>query len=385
LDVSLTAEQRLIGDTAHEFFAREAGPERLRQVLVSAAGWDEALWAALAGDLGLAGLMVPEAFGGAGLGAVEMALVLEQSGGALAVAPFFETAVLAVQLILAVGQPDQQQALLPGLAAGAVRAAVAFSDLHGGVDPAALGAMVRRDGAGWRLDGRARFVTFVQAADLLLVVARQAEGSGHSLLALPAKIAGLSRQPLQSLDPTRPLGDLLFDAVAIEPSMLLGAPGTAGAGVARALAVGAALLAAEHTGGAAACLAATLAYAKDRVQFGRPIGGFQAVKHALADMMAAVESSRSAALYAALAVDQGGDLLWEAASAACAWSSDAYRHCAGQAIQLHGGVGFTWEHQSHLYFKRARASGAWLGAPSLHRERVARLIGLDEPLLETIP
>jgi len=181
-----------------------------------------------------------------------------------------------------------------------------------------------------------------------------------------------------SLDPTRPFSRVTFERVTLPIASILGPPGGAASALDRVLAIGAGLLAAEQTGGADCCLSSTVEYAKERVQFGRPIGSFQAVKHELADMMVAVEAARSAALYAAAAIDQGTQELFEAASVARVWCSEAFQHCAAEAIQLHGGIGFTWEHHAHLYFKRARSSSTWLGEPALHRERVARLIGLEQ-------
>jgi alkylation response protein AidB-like acyl-CoA dehydrogenase len=341
-------------------------------VIESGTGYDAALWNALAGETGFAGLMVPESYGGSGLGAVEMALVLEETGRALAVVPFFETAVLAVQAILSAGTPMQKQTLLPDIAAGRTRAAVAITGPSGQPVPDDIAVTMTRDGTGWRLEGSAGFVTFAHVADLLLIVTKGHDGS--SIVALPTSIEGVSIQRLPSLDLTRPLCRVTLHAVRVSDDAVLGEPFSAGEALARVLAIGAGLLASEQMGGAEFCLSSTVDYAKQRVQFGRVIGSFQAVKHELADMMVAVEAARSAALYAAAAIDAGGDELFEAASVARVWCSEAYRHCAAEAIQLHGGIGFTWEHHAHWYFKRAHSSATWLGEPALHRERVAQLI-----------
>lgn len=379
--VSLTEEQRLIKESARTLLTRTAGLERLRAVIDSGTGYDAALWQALASEMGFAGLMVPESYGGSGLGAVEMGLVLEESGRTLAVVPFFETAVLTVQAILLSGTQSQKQAMLPDIAAGRTKAAVAMTGPSGLPFPDGVAVVMTRDDAGWRLSGVAGFVTFAHVADLILIVARAPETKGNeglSIVALPTSTQGLSIEPLPSLDPTRPLSRAALNDVYVPADAILGEPQAAGAALVRTLAIGAGLLASEQTGGAQFCLSSTVDYAKQRVQFGRVIGSFQAVKHELADMMVAVEAARSAALYAAAAIDAGGDELFEATSAARVWCSEAYRHCAAEAIQLHGGIGFTWEHHAHLYFKRARSSSTWLGEPALHRERIARLIGLDE-------
>jgi alkylation response protein AidB-like acyl-CoA dehydrogenase len=372
-----TEEQRLIKESAQTLLAQTDGPERLRAAIESGTGYDAALWNTLAGEMGFAGLMVPELYGGSGLGAVEMSLVLEETGRTLALVPFFETAVLAVQVILLAGTEAQKRTLLPDIAAGRTKAAVAIIGPSGLPFPDDIAVVMSRDGAGWRLTGSTGFVTFAHVADLMLIVTQG--NDGPSIVALPTSIRGgsiegLSVERLTSLDLTRPLCRMTLNDVYVSDDAVLGEPFTAGEALTRVLAIGAGLLASEQTGGAEFCLSSTVEYSKQRVQFGRVIGSFQAVKHELADMMVAVEAARSAALYAAAAIDAGGEELFEAASVARVWCSEAYRHCAAEAIQLHGGIGFTWEHHAHWYFKRARSSSTWLGDPVLHRERIAQLI-----------
>ncbi|MBF5094909.1 acyl-CoA dehydrogenase [Azospirillum sp. INR13] len=379
MQFALTDDQRAIRESVRAVLAKEAGLEQLRAAIASPDGWDAALWNALAVEMGYTGLMVPEAQGGTGFGAVEMALVLEELGARLAVIPFFETAVLAVQTILNAGTLAQRDALLPALADGSSKATVAITGADGRPSPDGITAVLKRSGAGWRLTGEAGFVPFAHVADLLLVAARAPGSVGDeaiSIVVLSAGTPGLTVERLPGLDPTRPFARLLFHDVTVEEDAILGAPDAAGQALERTLAVAAGLLAAEQAGGAAFCLSTTVEYAQQRVQFGRLIGSFQAVKHELADMMVAVEAARSAALYAAVAIDQGGEAVFEAGSVARSWCTDAYRMCAGEAIQLHGGIGFTWEHHAHLYFKRAWSSSTWFGDAAHHRERVARLIGL---------
>jgi alkylation response protein AidB-like acyl-CoA dehydrogenase len=372
-----------VQESARTFLADNASLERLRAVVNSGSGYDAALWTALAGEMGFTGLMIPQAFGGTGLGAVEMSLVLEETGRTLAVVPFFETAVLAAQGILLVGNPAQQQALLPDIAAGRTRATFAMTGPSGAPCPQDVAVELQHTGEAseWRLQGTAEFVTFAHVADLLLVIARSPGSVGFdglSLVAVHTKARGVTIQRLPTLDLTRPYSRVSFDRVRLPRESVLGGPGAAQAVVERLLAIGAGLLAAEQTGGAEFCLSSTVEYAKERTQFGRPIGSFQAIKHELADMMVAVEGARSAALYAAVAIDHGNEELLEAAAVARVWCTEAFRHCAAEAIQLHGGIGFTWEHHAHLYFKRARSSSTWFGEPALHRERIARLIGLEQ-------
>ncbi|MEI9849642.1 MAG: acyl-CoA dehydrogenase family protein [Sphingomonas sp.] len=355
MQFDLTDDQRMIRESARRFLRDDACHARLRGIVNADAGYDPRTWEGLAREQGFAGLMIPQAYGGAGLGAIEMALVLEETGGTLAVVPFFETAVLAVQAILSAGSEEQKARLLPDIAAGKVRAAFA-------------GTAGRPALSGGRLTGTARFVTFGHLADLLLVAT-----SDGSLLALPAATPGISVERLPSLDRTRPLAHVGFD-LEVPPEAILGPPGGSAAAIARTLEVAAGLLAAEQTGGAQFCLDSTVGHVRERVQFGRPIGAFQAIKHILADMMALVEASRSGAYYAAVAIDRDDGERGEACSVALSWASDCYRHCAGEAIQLHGAIGFTWEHHAHLYFKRARSSSTWLGTAERHRERIAAIL-----------
>lgn len=355
MDFQLTEDQRFIQESAERFLAEAAGPDALRAVVEGSTGFDEALWAQLAGEMGFAGLMVPEQYSGSGLGAVEMALVLEQTGRTLAAVPFFETAVLAVQAILQAGIESQKAEWLPQLATGQLKAAFA-------------GTAERPTLSGTRLTGTAKFVTFGHVADLLVVAT-----SDNSLVVLPAKTPGIEVAYQHSLDRTRRFAHIRFD-VEVPASAVLGTAGGAEAAIRRVLAIGSGLLAAEQTGGAQYCLDTTVEYSKQRVQFGRVIGSFQAVKHTMADMMVKIEASRSAFLYAAAAIDENGDELEEACAVARSWASDCYNWCAGEAIQLHGGIGFTWEHHCHLYFKRARATSSWLGSPAQTRETLAKII-----------
>lgn len=354
MDFALSDDQRAIQAAARDFLTDAANPDVIRAAVEGSSGFDEGLWQSLTAEMGFAGLMVPEESGGLGLGAVEMALVLEETGRVLAPVPFFETAVLAVQAVLAAADEGQKSTLLPRLASG-TRACFA-----GTADRPAL--------SGGRLTGTAHFVTFAHVAELIVVAT--ADGS---LVVLEAGTPGLTVEALPGLDRTRRFATLTFDC-AVTPDMVLGAPGGAQAAIERVLTIGAGLLAAEQTGGMQYSLDATVDYAQQRVQFGRLIGSFQAYKHMLADMMLLAEASRSAAYYAAAAIDENGEELAEACHVARAYASDAYRSISGDAIQLHGGIGFTWEHHAHLYFKRARASASWLGSADTHREALAALL-----------
>jgi alkylation response protein AidB-like acyl-CoA dehydrogenase len=356
MDFALTDDQRAIADAARDYLGEAANADVVRAAVEGATGFDAPLWQGLA-EMGFAGLMVPEAQGGLGLGAMEMALVLEEMGRTLAPVPYFETAVLGVQAVLAAGSAGQQAALLPRLAAGA------RASFTGTADRPTL--------AGGRLTGSAGFATFAHVAELIVVAT-----ADNSLIVLEADTPGVTIEPLPSLDRTRRFARLTFDC-AVGDEQILGAPGGARGAIDRVLTIGAGLLAAEQTGAMQYSLDATVDYARQRVQFGRAIGSFQAVKHMLADMMLLVEASRSAACYAAAAIDEDAGELAEACHAARGYVSDAFRQVAGDAIQLHGGIGFTWEHHAHLYFKRARATASWLGSPDSHREALAAIILKD--------
>jgi alkylation response protein AidB-like acyl-CoA dehydrogenase len=279
--------------------------------------------------------------------------------------------------VLAAGDGDQRRRWLGPIAEGHARAALATAEPGLPHDAVALEA--RREGENYRLDGVKRYVIDGASAEWLVVSAR-APGSrgddGVSLFAVSGDADGLARHALPTMDQTRRQAQLRFADVRVPASDRLGEEGAGGAPLRRALDLGAIALAAESVGGAQRCLDLSVAYAKQREQFGRPIGSFQAIKHKCADMMVKVETARSAAYYAACAAAETSIDLSVAASLAKAYCSEAYYHCAAETIQIFGGVGFTWEYDPHLYFKRARASESLLGTPAWHRERVARAIGL---------
>ena len=374
--MALSEDQQALRDAAQTYLDDHAGFERLRATLDGGAGWDEALWRGFAVEMGFAGLGVAEAYGGSGLGAVEQALVLEALGRVLAPIPYFESAVLSAAIIEATGDADQRAQMLPAIASGRTIATLAWRDARGVGARGGAGARLEKTAEGWRLRGEAHYVPFGHVATLVLVAAQGPEGL--SIVAVPAPNVGVEVERRTSLDLTRPYATLRFDA-AVSESQVLGAPGAAAGPLRGALTLAAGLLAAEQLGGAARSLEETVAYAKQRVQFGRTIGSFQAVKHRLADMRLLVDSARTAAAWAADSIAGGGDFDLACAGAR-AYCSEAYLTCAADAIQLHGGIGFTWEHHAHLFFKRARASATLLDPPAAHRERIAHAL-LDAPPL----
>ncbi|CAB3785885.1 Acryloyl-CoA reductase (NADH) [Paraburkholderia caffeinitolerans] len=382
MDLVLTEEQVMIRDSAAEVLAQQSASADVRRAIARHAGYDAALWQTVAAELGWCGLSVPEHAGGAGLGATALVLLMEQLGARLACVPYFGTAVLAAQaLARCTGDPAEADAdegseeavrWLARIAAGETRAALAIG--HAAPSDAgecqAVSVEAHETPDGFRLSGTLAAVLDGVMADLLLVPARLANNdSGEiALFAVETAQAGVARTPLATLDTTRAFAGIVLDDVQVMPAACL----ARGVAVRRALTETAWLaalgLAAEQLGGAQQCLDLTLAYTAERVQFGRAIASFQAVKHRCAEMLVAVEAARSAVLGAAAAWDAAQGVptaaLYADIAVAKASANDAFRFCAQEAIQLHGGVGFTWEYDPQLYFKRAQASGALFGSTS---------------------
>jgi alkylation response protein AidB-like acyl-CoA dehydrogenase len=379
MDFAFTEEQQELRAAARAFLADHSSSEAVRRAMASELGFDAELWKRIGAELGWTSVHVPEPYGGTGLGYVELVALLELMGGALLCSPFFSTVCLAANALLEAASEAQKRELLPGIAEGRTLAALAVAEAHGSSEAAAIEATARRAGTEFVLAGRKRFVLDGHCAELLVVAARRPGSAGEdgvSLFAVPAAAPGVERRLLPTLDQTRRLAEIELRDVRLPASALLGAEGCGAAPLARALDLAAVALAAEQVGGAQRCLDMAVDHAKQRVQFGRPIGSFQAIKHRCADMMVAVESARSAAYYAGCVAAEAGEPLAPVASLAKAWCSEAYFRCAADALQIHGGVGFTWEYDVHLHLKRARGGESLLGSPGWHRERVAREIGL---------
>jgi len=363
---AFTEEQQELRRGLRRFLEDKSSSQQVRRLMETEEGYDRAVWSQMAQQLGLQGLTIPEEHGGAGGGPVEQLIVLEEMGRVLLCAPYFSTAVLAVHALQASSDAAAQAELLPGIAAGTTIATLAVPEDDGSWSTDRLQTRARRSGDAYVLAGSKSFVLDGAIADLLLVVAQAEEGP--TLFAVDGRSPGLSRRPLQTIDMTRKQAALTFDAV---PARLVGSAGGAGAVVEKILQLAAVALAAEQVGGAQRCLDMSVEYAKLRVQFGRPIGSFQAIKHKCADMLLEVESARSAAYYAAWAAADGSSELPLVASLAKAYCSEAYFHVAAENIQVHGGIGFTWEHDAHLFYRRAKSSEVMLGSPTHHREIAA--------------
>jgi len=369
--LAFSEEQEELRRSVRRFLEDRSPMAEVRRLMETEDGWDRAVWRAMAEQVGLQGIHVPEAFGGAGLGQVELGIVLEELGRGLACVPYFSTVALAINTLLASGDERAQQDLLPRLASGEATGTLAVLEPSGSWDLEALSARARREGDGWVVDGTKAFVVDGHTADVLLVAARTPEGLG--IFAVEGGAAGVERVPVPQLDQTRKLARVELSGA---PAVPVGDEGGAGTWLPRALDLAATALAMEQVGGAQRCLDMTVEYAKVRHQFGKPIGSFQAVKHRCADMLLRVESARAAAYYAAWAAAEEAEELPAVASLARAYCSEAYSWVAGETIQVHGGIGFTWEHDAHLYFKRAKASELLLGDPAHHRELMLRRIGI---------
>lgn len=362
----MVSEHDELRSSVRRFLTDKSPGEAVRHWMASEDGFDPAVWRVTAEQLGLTGLAVPEEYGGAGGGPAELGVVLEETGRALLPSPFFATVALAGQALTEAG-PDAAR-WLAGIADGSLTATLAVAEEAGSWRPDDVSAIV----AGGKLSGTKMFVIDGASAALLLVIARDEAGLG--LFAVEGATPQVTRTRLDTLDPTRRLGRLDFDGA---PAMRVGSPGEDF--VRRVLDLAVVALAAEQVGGAQACLDAAVEYAKVRVQFGRPIGTFQAIKHKCADVLLRVESARSAARHAAAIAAGDPAELPVAAALAAAYCAEAYTYAAKENIQIHGGIGYTWEHDAHLHLRRAKSSEQLFGAPAAHRARLAALTGIGVP------
>jgi alkylation response protein AidB-like acyl-CoA dehydrogenase len=382
MQFAFTDEQSQIRETARTFLDDTAQSARVRAVLSSDLGYDAALWRQIAGEMSWAGTAIAERYGGAGLSLVELGILQHELGRRLAPSPFFSTVCLAAPLIDAVATEPQKERWLGRIAAGDVRIAVALTGRRGGAGRQSVSAELHRSDGSWRLRGESGFVIFGHACDALLVAARDCETDDETvrLVLIDPTAPGVLNHRQVMLDLTRPMSRIEFNEVSVESEAILGLAASAAATIESALDRARIALAAEALGGAEYSLEMTNSYVKERVQFDRPIGSFQAVKHRLADMMVLVEAARSSGWFAACVAEEFPEEIAEAASIAKAACCEAFVECSSNAIQLHGGVGFSWEHDAHLYFKRARATATLLGSPTWQRERIAKAIWLGDPV-----
>ena len=377
MDIGFTEEQELLRDSARRFLESECDTQFVRARMAEPAAITDEFWRKLA-EQGWLGIVYPEEEGGSGLGLVDLVVLMEEMGRAVMPGPFLSTVLLGGAAIGEAGTPAQRRLWLPQIAAGTVKAALAWTEPNLRWDAAGITLRAREAGGGFTLSGTKLFVGDAHLADILVVAARTRDGStmedGVSLFLVPRDTPGLALTILPTIDETRKLCEVRLDNVALPAGALLGARHEGWRPLSQVIARATVALAAEMCGGAQQVLDMTVAYAKIRITFGKPIGSYQGVKHQAADMLVAIENAKSLTYYAAWAVDQGLDEAPLAVSMAKAAASDMYRKVAGTGIQLHGGIGMTWEHDLQLYFKRAKASEVAFGDATWHRERVARLL-----------
>ena len=366
-----SAEHDALRQVVREFLSERSPSREVRRLMEAGESRDDQVWSLLAGQLGLTGIAVPERYGGAGYGPVELGIVLEEMGGALLVAPYFATVALAGQVLAASGDEDAMARWLPGIADGSLTATLAVAEDSGSWDLAEVAATAQPAGDGWAVTGTKLFVIDGHTADLLLVVAQAPGGPG--VFAVEGEAAGVGRSRLDTLDLTRALASVTLSEA---PAVRVGAGRDPAAWLPQVRDLVLAALAAEQLGGAARCLDMSVGYAKVREQFGRPIGSFQAIKHKCANLLLEVESGRSAVYHATEAAAGGQPDAALAAALAYVYCSQAFTHAAKECIQIHGGIGYTWEHDAHLYLRRAKSSELLFGPPARQRTRLAELAGI---------
>ena len=371
MNFAFSEEQEELRRITRQFLESKSPESEVRRLMETEVGYDPGIWKQMGEQLGLQGLAVPEEFGGSGYSYIELVVVFEEMGRALLCAPYFSSVALAANALMHSGDESAKKEHLPGIASGETIATLAFTEDNGRWDEEGITLEASASGDGHTLTGHKMFVLDGHTADLIVVAART--GDGVSLFTVDKDADGLTRTPLATMDQTRKQARLEFDST---PASLLGAAGEGWKTLERVLDLAAVALAAEQVGGAQLVLDSSVEYAKNRIQFGRPIGSFQAIKHKCADMLLEVESAKSAAYYAGWCAAELNEELPVVASLAKAYCSEAYFHCAAENIQIHGGIGFTCEHPAHLYFKRAKSSQLLFGDPEWHRDLLGKRLGV---------
>ncbi|CDO88567.1 hypothetical protein AWC29_28355 [Mycobacterium triplex] len=368
----LTADQQSLRELVASFLSQKAGTPAVRAAMDTAAGFDESLWREFA-DLGVCGLGVPSRYGGADCGPIEIAIVMRELGRRLAPLPYLSAVALAQTVVLESGDRGAYERLLPDLATGKRRAAMALVEPSWKWDPTAVQATAAQHGGQWRVSGTKMFVVDGASADLILLAAR--DSNDITLFEVDTDAPGLTRTALTGIDQTRRLAGIEFRDT---PARQVGDTGAAIDIISRALTLANVYLAAESVGATEHVLASAVEYARTRRQFGRPIGSFQAIKHKCADMHVDCETSRSTMEHAVLSVAGGAaEEARTASTIAAAVCHEVFWRCAAENIQVHGGIGFTWEHNAHLYYKRAQANRLLLGDDVYHRQSLAASLGFD--------
>jgi alkylation response protein AidB-like acyl-CoA dehydrogenase len=367
---AVSPEQEMLRDSVRSYLEAKAPLTRVREIMEMPEGFDQDMWEDMA-EMGWQSMAIPEDYGGAGYTVMELGVVLEELGRMLTPVPFLSSVVLGANAVLLAGSAEQQARYLPAVASGQTRLAFAAAETSGAWSDDSIALTAEDAGSGVTLTGEKSFVVDGHTADLLVVAAREADASVGFYI-VEAGSEGLSAEPLETMDMTRKQASVGFSGVTPVDRLEGDTVGV----VDRLYDIAAVMLAFEQVGGAQRCLEMSVDYAKERVQFGRAIGSFQAVKHQCADMLVGVEAARSAALYAGWALATGDSDLPVAAALAKARCSAAFYEAASESIQIHGGIGFTWEHDAHLYFKRAKTDQLLFGGPEEWRAKLADRLGL---------
>lgn len=380
MDFGFSEEQDMLRQVAQDFLTENCPTTFVRQMMEDNKGYSPDLWNKMA-ELGWLGLAFPEEYGGQGYSFIDLTVILEEMGAALLPSPFLSSVILAGQAILTGGSEEQKKAYLPKIADGSMIATLALTEPSGRFDAEGVSDVkATPTDDGFEISGTKLFITDAHISDVMVVAARTKDSGdksfGVTLFLVDSNTAGVTTNLLKTMDETRKQCEVVFDSVKVSRDRVLGQVDMGWPVLSKVLHVGCAALCAEMVGGAQRVLDISVDYAKERVQFGRPIGSFQAIKHKCSEMMLQVESAKSAAYYAAWSIDEDVPDAPLAISMAKAYCSDAYRYTAGEGIQVHGGIGFTWEHDMHLYFKRAKFSEFTFGDATYHRELVAQEINL---------
>lgn len=371
MNFAFSEEQEELRKVVKQFLEDKSPETAVRELMASEQGYDPDVWKQMGEQMGLQGLIFPESVGGSGFSYIELVVVMEEMGSSLLCAPYFSSVVLAGNTLLHSAEGEERNELLSRIATGEAIACLAYVEENGRWDEAGIQLEAKKSGSDYELTGTKMYVLDGGVADVILVLAKTE--SGTSVLWCPGDAKGLTKTNLPTLDQTRKQARLEFKKT---PMKLVGKEGGASEIFSLLMDLAGVALAAEQVGGAQKCLDMSVEYAKERIQFGRPIGSFQAIKHKCADMLLEVESAKSAAYYASWCASELNEELPSVACLAKSYCSEAYFHAAAENIQIHGGIGFTWEHPAHLYFKRAKSSELLLGDPIYHRELLAQRIGL---------
>ncbi len=379
MEFAFTEEQEILRDTANSFLEDFSDSQSIRKAMESELGFDPALWKRMANEMGWLGILVPENYGGLGLSWVELVALMEQMGKNLLCSPFHPTVCLGVSCILDAGNEEQKSTFLPQIVAGDLIVTLACLESSGSWLLKGIETTFKKNGEEYCLSGVKRFIPYGHSSDLIIVAAKDEDNANSedlSLFLVRSDHPNISIQQLVTMDQTRPQAELKLSNLKLSKSNLLGKEGDGWEVLKKVRSLGALGIAADQVGGAQKCLDMTCKYVLEREQFGRKIGSFQSIKHRLADMMVLVESARSSVYYASCLVKEENHKLEEATSIAKSYCSEAYFKCASDSIQLHGGVGFTWEFDVHLYFKRAKSSEVAFGSPQIHKDKIANFLGI---------